>query len=489
MLVIEQHPVWCDVQKGSTHVGWLHYVLTISTKAFVRGRVHFYKLRLFDKRRMRFPSGLLPDVLKRAGEKQIPVEVVDDRPDLPQINPLPSSCSHLFDYQKAAVDACIEHKFGIVKLPTGSGKTELAVGLASRVQGSTLFLVDERALLRQAMERWEAITGEKAGIIGEGRVETARFTVSTFQSLSAKLKAGNREVLDFVCSVVCLMVDEAQVLGARTYYKTVISVPNAVFRIGLSATPTGRSDKRDAYVVGATGPVIYTIPISTLVDRGRLAEALVLFYKFPGAREMVGASGKWHRLYRRGIVQEDARNRAVVRICRVTPLPVLVFFEQKRHGYILLQMLIDAGFNAKIVHGAFKGKERIELAKALSAGDLDVLLCSKVFNKGIDIPGIKSAVNAAGYKAPITAMQKMGRPMRVAAGKTKFVFWDLVDKHHETLMRHSRERARVYRKEGLALVVVDNLRDAVQKIEQVFTPVLPPLYRPLPEIYVRRVLQ
>jgi len=482
MVHIRRQSVWCyiDMERSNPRaVKWLHMVLTISTQAYVRGKLEFYKLRLFDLRRKRFPAGLLGTAYRRLKRKGYDVQVIDDRPDPPKIKPLPKSCSHLYDYQKAAVRACLKRRHGIVRIATGGGKTEVAVGLASRVNCPTLFLVDERSLVQQARERWAKITGKPAGIIGEGRFEpNMEFTVATLQTLQRRLKRADPALVAYLLEVGCLIVDEAHVLGAKTYYRTVMSIPNAYYRIGLSATPTGRSDQRDAYVIGAMGPIIYKATIEKLVEQKKLAKALVLFYRYPGALNLEDYSAKWHHLYLMGMVREAARNRAIIRICKITPRPILVFFDRKAHGWILKDLLEEQGYNVEIVYGIHKGEERLKLARQLGSGELDVLLASKVFNKGVDIPEIRSAVNAAGYKAAITSMQKLGRPMRVSDGKVQFVYWDTVDDHHPTLLRHSRYRARIYKREGLELRLVDSLKEAVEILGEVGMIYKVPWYAP-----------
>lgn len=482
MIRIRRQSVWCyvDVERSDTRaVKWLHMALTVSTQAYVRGKLEFYKLRLFDLRRKRFPAGLLGIAYKKLRRRDYDVQIVDERPDPPKIKPLPKSCAHLYSYQKSAINACLKRRNGIVKIATGGGKTEVAVGLATRVNCPVLFLVDERGLALQAMQRWTKITGKPAGIIGEGRFEPNwEFTVATLQTLQRRLKRADPELVSYLLEVGCLIVDEAHILGAKTYYRTVMSIPNAYYRIGLSATPTGRSDQRDAYVVGAIGPVVYRASIEKLVKEKKLAKALVLFYRYPGALNLEDYSAKWHQLYLIGMVREAARNRALVRICMVTPKPILVFFDRKAHGWMLKDLLEEQGFSVEIVYGIHKGEERMKLARRLGSGELDVLLASKVFNKGVDIPEIRSAVNAAGYKAAITSMQKLGRPMRTAEGKVQFVYWDTVDDHHPTLLRHSRYRARIYKREGLELRLVDSLKEAVEILGEVGMIYKVPWYAP-----------
>lgn len=101
----------------------------------------------------------------------------------------------------------------------------------------------------------------------------------------------------------------------------------------------------------------------------------------------------------------------------------------------------------------------MKLAHAVDKKQLDVLLCSRVFNEGVDIPGLQSAINASGYRATIPTVQKPGRGLRVAEGKTQFTFIDFVDRQHELLLEHSRARAKVYKAKSFKIHVVSNLEN------------------------------
>jgi len=422
---------------------------------------------------MRFPAGLLRNVVAKAKKRGIELQIIDKRPEPAPVLPLPKSCSHFYDFQQEAIEAALKYKRGIIQIATSGGKTETAIGLALRVNMPSLFLVDEKGLVRQAMKRWQKITGKHAGIIAEGKVDPRYFTVATLQTLKQRLKTCHPEVVSYVKhSVGCVIFDEAHILGAKSYFKTAVSIPNAAYRIGLSATPIGRSDKMDAYVIGATGKPIYKMSISALVARGKAAKATVIFYRYPGAKSLRMGARPFHKLYRAGIVDEEARNRAILRICMITPKPILIFFERQVHGYKLLNMIQQLGLKVRLVQGSSSGKERMQLAHQLDRGKIDVLLCSKVFNKGTNIPGVRSGINAAGYKAVITATQKLGRTMRITDFKTRFWFWDLVDAHHDTLLRHSQERARVYKREGLDFHTVSKLQDAIQLFDAKVEPVM-----------------
>lgn len=109
----------------------------------------------------------------------------------------------------------------------------------------------------------------------------------------------------------------------------------------------------------------------------------------------------------------------------------------------------------EVVDGAHNTARRDAARHRLKVGLIDVLACSKIFNKGIDIPEVESGVNAGGGASKIDALQKVGRLMRVVPGKTRVRYWDFLDQGNRWLEAHSRARMEAYRSRGYSVRVVD----------------------------------
>jgi superfamily II DNA or RNA helicase len=111
-------------------------------------------------------------------------------------------------------------------------------------------------------------------------------------------------------------------------------------------------------------------------------------------------------------------------------------------------MLRDTGINVELVDGKHATGARKTYIEALERGDLDVLICTVIFQEGVDIPDLQSVIIATGGASSIAAIQRMGRGMRKVAGKTTFEVWDIMDTGDKWLEKHSRERGRAYLDEG-----------------------------------------
>ena len=86
--------------------------------------------------------------------------------------------------------------------------------------------------------------------------------------------------------------------------------------------------------------------------------------------------------------------------------------------------------------------------KALEFHEVDVVVCSKVFQQGIDIPELRAVVIGGGGKSIIAALQRLGRGGRATENKSTFELWDVADEGCMWLRRHARARRKAYLSEG-----------------------------------------
>lgn len=401
------------------------------------------KVSLVDTRNACFPSGYLRAVLEAAPKDSIPVSVVDNRAR-PSFAPGPPA-AWLRDYQREAVDAVLKRTRGLLHMPTGSGKTECFAALTLEVPARWLFVVHRTTLALQAAERVQLRTGEACGIIADGSVDTSkRVTVASFQALHAGMKRRSPQAIAFLASIEGLCVDEAHTLAADTFFGVAMETTNAYFRIGLSGTPLARGDKRSIVTIGALGPVIYRLPAERLIKAGVLAKPIVTMRAVLAQSSKETAQG----VYAEAIVRNVKRNKVIVREAQRVEKPALVFVKQISHARDLTKRLEKAGLKVRSVMGADSTEERQAAAKDLVRGDLDVVVCSVVWQEGLDIPELRSVVVAAGGASVIAAIQRVGRGMRRSEGKDSFEVVDFDDLGHPWPARHSRARRRSYVAEG-----------------------------------------
>ena len=404
-----------------------------------------------------FPSGLLSSVVREVKTQNLPfsIEVLDarHRPGEPDIT---TDMSYLRDYQLDSVHAVWKRTRGILWLPTGAGKTTIAVGCVHSIPGNWLFCVNQTDLILQAAERYESVLGEKPGIIGDSEWRPdpkQRFTAATMQTLHARLS--KPETQKFLAGITGLIVDEAHTLPAGTFWRVASLMPNAYWRVGLSGTPLARSDRRSVLVIAGIGDIIHRVEPQLLIERGYLSRPDI---KMIQLRQTVpDHSLTYPEFRRRYVIDSKARNAAVMEAVDKVDKPALVFFNEKRHGRILKALCEARKWETAFVDGNDETSVRRSLIKQLEAGRKEVIVCSNVFTTGVDIPTLRGGVNAAGGKSPIQTLQRLGRGLRVVDGKTSFDWWDIADSGYKYFNSHTEERINAYRVEGYPVQFVPSI--------------------------------
>jgi superfamily II DNA or RNA helicase len=402
----------------------------------VRRRTDSPKLRLLNLIDRTFPTGLLPMVCKHLKTLDIPYKVTEDFDTFPISD---HDLAWLREEQKEAVQRALQRKRGILHLPTGAGKTEIAIGLALKVEAKWLFIVHKKDLLHQTAERYERRTGLKAGKIGDGKFEVEDFTVATYQTLSKGLKTRDKRVTEFLDSIGALAFDECHTAPANSAMQILMGC-NATYRYGLSGTPLDREDNRSIFAIGAIGPVIFRIHPSTLIEAGLLAKP----YIYMPLMHQESDKKTWQGVYGECIVRSTKRNNKLVSFSVLAEKPALLFVKEIKHGHILEKKIRKAGVSCEFIWGNKDTAKRDAAVRRLVNGDIDVLIVSVIFQEGTDIPSVRSVIIASSGKSVIAAIQRVGRGMRLSDGKKEFYVYDVFDTGHRTLAKWAKKRKAAY---------------------------------------------
>ena len=406
------------------------------------------RIQLLSKFDNTFPAGFVRSLIAAAKADGWPVVLEDQRKRPCEPDPA-ADLGWLRDYQREAVDKALTAQRGILWLPTGAGKTEIAAALAKTLRCSWLFIVPQADLIGQTAERFEKRTGEKAGRVGDGEWEEARFTVATFQTLAASVAGRSsaekqRKTADLLARVQGLIVDEAHVTPADSILSVLSKTRSAYWRFGLSGTPLARGDRKSLLAIGALGGIIHRIKPDVLIAAGALSRPTIRVVP------VVQASSRptWQGAHGDLVVRSKQRNATVVNICKAAQAPGFVFVTHVKHGKFLAKLLTEAGLRVEFVWGAHTTDIRARVIERLVGDKLDFVVCSSVFQQAIDVPQLRSVINAAGGASAIATIQRIGRGTRVTETKTSFEAWDIVDRGNRWLERHTRERMRAYEGEG-----------------------------------------
>jgi len=142
----------------------------------------------------------------------------------------------------------------------------------------------------------------------------------------------------------------------------------------------------------------------------------------------------------------DIRNNKIAEIAKKNKR-VLILFNKIKHGEELLKRLP----NAILVHGSNSKDERDDAEKYLKENEDAIVIASKIWAKGKNIPEIENYINAGGGVSEIEQIQKMGRAVRLSSktGKKMAYIHDFLDSYSPLSLKQSRIRERVYIKEKL----------------------------------------
>src|SRR5947208_3095950 len=161
-----------------------------------------------------------------------------------------------FPHQTEAVDTWWrERGRGVVVLPTGTGKTFVALLAIARAGRPALVVTPTIDLMNQWFGELTAAFPGPVGLLGGGEYSLHPLTVTTYDSAYIHLERwGNRFGL--------VVFDECHHLPGQTYMAAAIG-SLAPFRLGLTATPE-RADGQEALLAGLIGPHVYRREIKQL---------------------------------------------------------------------------------------------------------------------------------------------------------------------------------------------------------------------------------
>lgn len=393
----------------------------------------------------KFRTGLLPLILKSLERIDCFPEVETDLPE-ESIETVEVDKFTYRDYQKELIDKALELKRGIIKSPTGSGKTLIMAGLVKSLGDRTMtILFRSKSLLVQTYEFLKSCGIQDLGInFGEGFIQN-RIMLSTPHSLP--------KILDHVEDSDVLIVDEVHEFSkGRDSLAIINSFPKASIRIGLTATVPRKKIPR-YNIIGAFGEVIEEVKTKDLVESGVLAKPTIMMIDLPQPSmedDVFCDDSSYIDIYDRFISNSQIRNESIVRVVdaireKNEKARVLVIVKSLKHGALLDELL---GEESSYIEGINSVEERYTAINNFRGADGNsILIGTTILQTGIDIKEITHYINARGESSEIATIQALGRSLRSSEGKSSVYVYDFVD-HVKHLGKHSKERIRHYKREG-----------------------------------------
>ena len=392
----------------------------------------------------------------------------------------PRSLPELHNYQRTVATNVREmlrsdsvggvQRRGMVSMPTGSGKTRVAVQAIVEAmrddgfRGGVLWVADRDELCEQAVEAWEQVwrsEGTEAERIrisrlweGQARPLPAserHIVVATIQTLKARLSNSPAEY-EFLKDFKLAVFDEAHRSIAPSFTSVMQEIgltyrqrEDEPFLLGLTATPyRGHDAAETARLVRRYG--------STRLDSGAFADddpqAVIGELQVMGvlakaehktidggtfeldddelemmSRFMPGSDESERRFSRAWlpqsaedrIAQNAARTRRIIEAyeTHVEPdWPTLLFATSVEHAQTLAALLNRNGTMARAVSGETDPATRRRVVESFRDGEIKALVNYAVFTEGFDAPKTQAIIVARPVYSPNLYFQMIGRGLR-----------------------------------------------------------------------------
>lgn len=355
-------------------------------------------------------------------------------------------------YQHEALKAWHQaSRWGSVVLPTGSGKTFLALRAIKETAVNTLIIVPTIDLLHQWYARLENAFNRPIGVWYGQEKLLHPITVTTYPSAWAHADSlGNQFKL--------IIFDEIHHLPAPNWHEIALMCA-APWRLGLTATYPDESDiDRQALLTNLVGPVVYRKTIDELTGK-QLAEyrteririnltqteqnsydaayaTYTGYMRDARLRERYGGYW-WNEMTRRSaydqaartakvaelqlkeiVHQADQKLKIIEQLIREHPKkPMLIFTAHNRFAYRIARRYL-----IPVITHQTKAAERKALLEGFREGSYPVIVTSKVLNEGIDVPEAKVAVVLGGSSTAREYVQRLGRILRKKGNKEAILY-------------------------------------------------------------------
>jgi len=347
-------------------------------------------------------------------------------------------------YQREALEAWLDAgRRGVIELPTGAGKTYIAVKAMERLRLATLVVVPTLDLVDQWRGQLERLFKVEVGVMAGGEAVLRPLTVSTYDSAYIRAEQlGNRFLF--------IVFDEVHHLPAPSYMQ-IAEMYVAPWRLGLTATYE-REDGAHNELPRLVGGRVYQLGVDALTGRhlSPYTHEKVFVDLTPEERaaydgeyavftaylEKRGIRMRSQRDFQRFIIRTGrdrearrallARNRAVdvalnsrAKIDALADL-LRVYGEEKtriftRHNRLVYR--ISRRFLVPAITHRTPKEERRAILDEFREGSYRVVVTGQVLDEGIDVPDASVAFLISGTGSSREYIQRLGRILRKRKGK------------------------------------------------------------------------
>ena len=382
----------------------------------------------------------------------------------------PYSLPELHEYQKTIV-AKVRHMIrdghldgaerrGMISLPTGSGKTRVAVQAIvesmrdDRFKGGILWVADRDELCQQAVEAWRQVwssIGPHAARLRISRMWAGQprpqptsdlhVVVATIQTLSAKFSNRTGEY-EFLTDFNLVVFDEAHRSIAPTFTSVMEEIgltrwkkAGEPFLLGLTATPyRGYNEEETAWLARRYGSnrldagafasddpedVIHRLQgmrVLSLADHENIEGGSFLLNRDELARMNEKPRPPWlPQSVQDRITRDSERTKRIINAYRKHIDPnwsTLIFATSVEHAKTVAALLNARDIHSRAVSAETETSTRRRVVEGFRCGEIKALVNYGVFREGFDAPKTRAIIVARPVYSPNLYFQMIGRGLR-----------------------------------------------------------------------------
>lgn len=372
--------------------------------------------------------------------------------------------------QREIISKLLKYRFAQVKTCTGYGKSFMIRCLCQGLTNSRIVVTSHSTDVVRQLHREIARVVPSTGLItGEKRYgEQCRVVVCSGKSLHRVEHCPD-----------LLMVDEGHEFGTDDYVTRVAQGFRYSRRYMFSANCGDRMDGADFELDGIFGPIVIRIPYQDAVSNGCVVPINVRWVRVHSRFRLI-PPGVTNRtaVMRLGVWANVLRNNAIAAAARAFSgdQQVLIVVDKIEHAVRLKHLLpeftlvygengMDFGRRRRYVdRGLLESSEpamtparRQWLSREFSAGRLQRVIATGVWNRGVDFKSLSVLIRADGLVSPIANTQIPGRVSRThdEIGKQAGLIVDFTDEYDPEFVNRAKARRKQYAVHGWPQALVD----------------------------------
>lgn len=349
-----------------------------------------------------------------------------------------------YDFQSQAINSWLNNGcVGIIKSPTGSGKSFLSCKIIQKMKVKTLILVHTNDLfsvwLNVLIQQFGNGIKNQIGIVGgrlskndrkqAGLVSDTSYDSNIKMDIVIATSQSLLNRLDRLCNerFGLVITDECHHYSSEQFSKVASNV-RAPYRLGLTATEN-RPDGTSPLFHGLLGDTCFRINIRELVNKRILVNPIfnTIIINDNKIQSDISTCGLSKLDLSRYVKQKSASSTIKVKyilnlvrsLCNNGKCFVMYtdYVNNNVNGTFTrdfyVQELNKAGIRVIGVSSDMSGGERQKVFSLLESKKLDGIIFGSLGSEGVDIPRIDSVIMCNATKSPIRYTQRVGRSMRV----------------------------------------------------------------------------